>query len=95
MLLLPQADELESLRAEHQQLQQSTVDATELRLQISRMRDMVADLPALQEELQKLQAVQKATIEQSRMLQAKVGVHARACMCVWGWAHACTWRGRE
>jgi hypothetical protein len=72
-----QADELEALRGQQQQLQADLVETAELRVKVSRMQEVVADLPALQEELQQLQAAHEASLEQSRQLQAKV------CCCLW------------
>jgi Tfp pilus assembly protein PilO len=76
-VLMLQADELEALRGQQQQLQADLVETAELRVKVSRMQEVVADLPALQEELQQLQAAHEASLEQSRQLQAKVG----CCLC--------------
>lgn len=72
----PQASDL---HAQQQQLQEDLVETAELRVKVSRMREVVADLPALQEELQQLQAAHEASLEQSRQLQAKVRVER--CVC--------------
>lgn len=76
-----QANALNALRAQQQQLQQDLVETAELRVKVSRMQEVVADLPALQEELQQLQAAHEASLEQSRQLQAKVCLKG-VCSCI-------------
>lgn len=74
-----QASNLDALTAEHQQLQQKTLEATELRVQISKMQELVGDVPALQEELDHLQRAHNAAIDLSRQLHAKVCTPACCC----------------
>jgi hypothetical protein len=61
------------------------VETAELRVKVARMQEVVADLPALQEELQQLQAAHEASLEQSRQLQAKVCYAIYVCL---GWLAA-------
>lgn len=78
-----QAGSLESLHAEQQLLQERLVETAELRVKVSKMQEVVADLPALREELQQLQAVHDATLQQTHQLQSKASTGSLAGSCLW------------
>jgi hypothetical protein len=67
-----QASDLDALRAEHRLQQQLSLEATELRLQISQMKDITQDLTALQQEYQQLCKQKVANEQQTQQMQAQV-----------------------
>lgn len=76
-----QADSLDGLHEQRQQLQAAAAEAAELQQHVEQLRAQTAELPALRAEVQQLNAAHEESQRQVQQLQEKVRRHAHVVLC--------------